>query len=65
MEVKEEKRIHHNCGNPLIFQGLRPLWRIPFRTYAVCSFPLFSTGDDIHRSRFPKEMVYTIAFSAL
>ena len=36
-----------------LFQGLRPLWCIPFfRTYGVYPFPLFSQENGIHHSFF-------------
>ena len=54
----EKKQSIHHCGYPpfILFQGLRPLWCIPFFPDLWC-IPLFPL--------FPRKIVYTKAFLAL
>ena len=52
-----KKHIDHHHGNPHFSGSGASMVYTLFRTYGVYPFPLFSQGNGVHHSRFPKEIV--------
>ena len=64
---EERTNTHQHRGNPPFSSRVWGLYGVyPFRTYGVYPFfPLFTQGNGIHQSCFPREMAFAKAFFAL